>query len=84
MKSLVSGYFARMCCFLKRNYFLAVGIFFLLHALRDYLQIAGVKNWFTEMGHFFDLPKYEIHSVAISFVVGLVLIITWYSKAKES
>jgi hypothetical protein len=49
-----------------------VAIFCLVHIIRDYLQIKGVKNWFTQVGHFWDSPKHEIHGIIVAGIIGLV------------
>jgi len=51
--------------------FITVAVFFFIHALRDYLQNKGIKNRFTEMGHIWDNPRYEIHSMIVSIILGL-------------
>lgn len=42
------------------------------HTYRDYLQIKGVKNWFTEVGHVWDAPQYEKHGMVVTTVLGIV------------
>ncbi len=44
--------------------------FCFIHIIRDILQINGVKNWFTEFGHFWHAPQYEKHGMAILFIIG--------------
>ncbi|OGM11291.1 hypothetical protein A2V80_00310 [Candidatus Woesebacteria bacterium RBG_16_39_8b] len=46
--------------------------FCFLHIVRDYLQLRGVKNWFTEVGHFWNAPKYNVYGMAILSILGLV------------
>lgn len=47
-------------------------IFCFVHIYRDYLQIKGVKNWFTQIGHYWNAPKYEKHGMAIFFILGIL------------
>lgn len=49
--------------------------FFLLHIYRDYLQIKGVKDRFTEFGHVWNAPQYEKHGMVVAAVLGIVSII---------
>lgn len=49
-------------------------VFCLLHAFRDYLQIKGVKNWFTQVGHVWDAPQYEKHSIVVFTILGGILL----------
>ena len=51
---------------------LAVSIFSFLHIIRDWLQIKGVKNWFTGVGHVWDAPKYEVHGMIIFALIGAI------------
>ncbi len=46
--------------------------FCIVHIIRDHLQIKGVKNKFTEFGHFWDAPKYEKHGMVILGAIGLI------------
>jgi uncharacterized membrane protein len=46
--------------------------FFFLHIYRDYLQIKGVKNVFTEFGHVWDAPQYEKHGMVVAAVLGII------------
>ncbi len=39
------------------------------HALRDYLQMRGVKIWFTEFAHFRWLPMFDERLVMSTFLV---------------
>jgi hypothetical protein len=50
----------------------AIALFCLLHIIGDYLQIKGVKNWFTTFGHFWNSPKHEVHGMIILGIIGLV------------
>lgn len=49
-----------------------LAVFCFLHAIRDYLQIKGVKNWFTEIGHIWVMPKYEVHSLIVFLLFGIL------------
>ena len=40
------------------------------HIVRDYLQIKGVKNWFTEFGHVWHAPQYEKHGMVVFAILG--------------
>ena len=42
-----------------------------LHAFRDYLQIKGVKNWFTEFGHVWNKPEWEKYSIVFFLLLGV-------------
>ena len=55
-----------------RLFFLAIAIFCFVHIARDILQLRGIKNWFTQLGHFFDAPKYEKHGMIILGIIGFV------------
>ncbi len=39
------------------------------HALRDYLQMRGVRMWFTEFAHFHWLPMFDERLVMSTFLV---------------
>ena len=39
------------------------------HALRDFLQMKKVKNWFTEFAHFHWLPMLDERLVMSTFLV---------------
>jgi len=51
---------------------IVIAIFCLVHIFRDYLQIKGVKNWFTTFGHFWDAPKLEAPIAAILGIIGIL------------
>jgi formate hydrogenlyase subunit 3/multisubunit Na+/H+ antiporter MnhD subunit len=51
---------------------IGIAIFCAVHIYRDYLQIKGVKNWFTQFGHFWDVPKLEAPIAVIIGIVGLI------------
>lgn len=55
---------------MKVIYFLLAAFCF-VHIYRDYLQIKGVKNWFTQIGHFWNAPKYEKHGMVVFLILGL-------------
>ena len=50
----------------------ALATFCFLHIYRDYLQIRGVKNLFTEFGHIWDAPQYEKHGMVVAAVLWAV------------
>ena len=54
--------------------FLGLSAFFFTHGLRDYLQMKGVENWFTEFGHFWDSPADEKYSIAVSIFFGFLFL----------
>lgn len=49
-----------------------LALFCIVHIYRDYLQTRGRKNWFTEFGHFWDAPQYEIHGIIVAAVLATV------------
>lgn len=51
---------------------ISIIIFCILHIIRDYLQIKGVKNAFTQVGHFWDAPEYEMHGIVVLSVIALI------------
>lgn len=51
---------------------LSLAVFCFIHIVRDYLQIKGVKNWFTQIGHVWNAPKYEKHGIVILTLIGLL------------
>jgi hypothetical protein len=57
---------------MHRWVFGALAVFFFLHTYRDYLQIKGVKNTFTEFGHVWDAPQYEKHGMVVTIVLGVL------------
>jgi hypothetical protein len=59
--------------------FFALSAFFFIHALRDYLQIKGVKNWFTEVGHFWNAPQYEKYSMGVCIILGVLFFYLAYN-----
>lgn len=46
-----------------------------MHALRDYLQIKGVNNWFTTTFHLWDAPQYEKHSLILFLAIGILCLV---------
>jgi uncharacterized membrane protein len=51
-----------------------VALFCFIHIIRDYLQIKGVKNWFTQVGHFWDAPKLEAPIAITLGIIGLICV----------
>jgi len=45
-----------------------------MHALRDYLQMKGINNWFTEFGHIWKKPEWEKYSAVFFSILGLILL----------
>jgi hypothetical protein len=55
------------------KYFLIfVAVFCLVYIVRDYLQIKGVQNKFTQFGHIWDAPKYEKPGMVIFAIIGII------------
>ena len=57
-----------------KHVYLFLAILSFLHVARDYLQIKGVKNWFTQIGHFWDAPQYEIHGMVVFSILGVLFL----------
>ncbi|MEX2008379.1 MAG: hypothetical protein WD850_02750 [Candidatus Spechtbacterales bacterium] len=49
--------------------------FCFVHIYRDYLQLKGVKNWFTQVGHVWDAPQYEKHGMVVVALLGSLLLL---------
>lgn len=55
--------------------FLILSIVCFLHALRDYFQLKGKKNLLTIRILKWNNPKYEIHSLIVSVLLGIVFML---------
>lgn len=61
---------AVLCCV----WFMITKIFLLLFSAFCFLQIRGVKNWFTEFGHVWNRPQYEKHGMVVYASLGSLLL----------
>jgi hypothetical protein len=59
---------------------LVISVIGFLHALRDYLQIRQIHNWFTDTFHFWNAPQYEKYSLPLFLIIGIVFLIWGLSK----
>lgn len=66
---------------------LVLTIFFFQHGLRDYMQMRGDWNFFTNFLHVWNAPQYEKYSLAVSCVLGVLCLIfylrTFYPHPKN-
>ncbi len=64
--------------------FLVLAIFFIQHAVRDYLQIHNHWNFFTNFLHFWHSPGNETYSLVASLVAGLLAICLFWLGLKRN